>query len=132
MDPEKVNIIPNWLCPTNYKQLNRFLGFVGFYRRFVEIYAIITQLLNHLTRGYQVGSPSCKKGAQRQFTSGGRVPSPTEHFRIQWDSHHEIIQHLIKMPVLPYMTARKLEFLILKLAVMKKFKDNLYVATFQD
>lgn len=35
-DPEKVSAVVEWPRPTNIKELRQFLGFIGYYRRFVE------------------------------------------------------------------------------------------------
>ncbi|KAK1794898.1 hypothetical protein P4O66_009904, partial [Electrophorus voltai] len=49
MDPDKVTAIQNWPKPTTVKELQRFLGFANFYRRFVcgfgDIAAPISDLL---------------------------------------------------------------------------------------
>lgn len=55
MDPEKAKAVTTWPWPTNYRQLKRFLGFAGFFHRFIQDYTTITWPLNHLTRGYQKG-----------------------------------------------------------------------------
>ena len=49
MDPEKVRAVFNWPMPDNRKQLQRFLGFVHFYRRFIRNYIRIAAPLTALT-----------------------------------------------------------------------------------
>lgn len=62
MDPEKVNAITTWPWPANCRELKRFLGFIGFYQQFAWNYATITEPLNHLTQGFQVGRPQASGG----------------------------------------------------------------------
>ncbi len=51
MDPNKVDAVRNWPQPTKIKELQRFLGFANFYRRFIAHYsqqsAPLTSLLRH-------------------------------------------------------------------------------------
>ena len=49
MDKGKVKAIRNWPEPKNKKELQQFLGFVNFYRRFVEGFAKIAKPLAKLT-----------------------------------------------------------------------------------
>jgi transposase InsO family protein len=48
MDPVKVSGVTDWPTPQNVKQVQRFLGFCNFYRRFVADYADITRPLERL------------------------------------------------------------------------------------
>uniref|UniRef100_A0AAV2LBN6 ribonuclease H n=1 Tax=Knipowitschia caucasica TaxID=637954 RepID=A0AAV2LBN6_KNICA len=50
-DPEKISKVKDWPQPTNRKEVLRFLGFAGYYRRFVESYAKIAAPLYRLTSG---------------------------------------------------------------------------------
>ena len=50
MDPEKVDAIVNWRKPPNLRELQRFLGFANFYRRFVRDFSRICRPLNDLLR----------------------------------------------------------------------------------
>ncbi|KAG5727749.1 hypothetical protein E4T56_gene20776 [Termitomyces sp. T112] len=49
MDPAKVDTILNWPSPRNIKEVQSFLGFANFYRRFIDNYSGITKPLNRLT-----------------------------------------------------------------------------------
>jgi RNase H-like domain found in reverse transcriptase len=49
MDPVKTNAITDWLTPTTKKELQSFLGFMNFYRRFIKDFAKIAAPLNKLT-----------------------------------------------------------------------------------
>ena len=50
MDPIKVNGVRDWPAPQTVKQLQSFLGFINFYRRFIEGFARIARPLNDLTK----------------------------------------------------------------------------------
>ena len=50
MDQEKVMTIASWLPPTNRKQLQRFLGFANFYRRFIKDFSGTARPLYDLTK----------------------------------------------------------------------------------
>ncbi|KAJ7996783.1 hypothetical protein DPEC_G00240600 [Dallia pectoralis] len=58
-DPDKVSALRDWPRPGNREELKRFLGFSGYYRRFVEGYSKIAKPLNALTAGYY---PPKKRG----------------------------------------------------------------------
>lgn len=48
MDPEKVKSIVSWKEPSNIKELQQFLGFSNYCRRFIEGYSGLIQPLTHL------------------------------------------------------------------------------------
>lgn len=50
MDRNKIATILDWHTPTTVKDVQRFLGFANFYRRFVKSYFTITAPLTRLTR----------------------------------------------------------------------------------
>jgi len=50
MDPAKLEGIRDWPTPTTMKQVQSFLGFRNFYRKFVGHYADIARPLNDLTK----------------------------------------------------------------------------------
>ena len=49
INKEKVEAIRNWKEPTNVKEIQRFLGFANFYRRFIKNYSKIVKPLTILT-----------------------------------------------------------------------------------
>ena len=49
MAADKVQIIQGWPEPRKIKDIQSFLGFTNFYRRFILHYSNITVLLTHLT-----------------------------------------------------------------------------------
>ena len=50
-DPDKTNTVSNWPAPTNVKELREFLGFAGFYRRYIQHFSQIVEPLTYLLKG---------------------------------------------------------------------------------
>lgn len=50
MNPKKLDTITSWPTPANVKNIQQFLGFTNFYRRFIDDYSKITLPLTALTR----------------------------------------------------------------------------------
>jgi hypothetical protein len=50
MDPAKVSAIANWPEPKNKKELQSFLGFCNYYRRFIKDFSEIARPLHNLTK----------------------------------------------------------------------------------
>ena len=48
MDPKKIEALHSWPTPRSKKDVQQFLGFVNFYRRFVKDFAKTARPLNHL------------------------------------------------------------------------------------
>jgi hypothetical protein len=48
--PSKVTVVQHWPIPTNVKQLRRFLGLTGYYRRFIKHYGMISAPLTALLK----------------------------------------------------------------------------------
>ena len=63
MDPVKTEALTSWPTPKKLKELQSFLGFCNFYRRFIRDYSKITKPLNQLT-----GKGEWKWGAKQQTT----------------------------------------------------------------
>ena len=50
VDPRKVEVVLKWERPTNVIKIRSFLGFTGYYRRFIEGLSTIASPLTKLTR----------------------------------------------------------------------------------
>ena len=50
MDPAKVSAILDWLVPCSVKEVQSFLGFANFYRKFIRDYSSLATPLTTLTR----------------------------------------------------------------------------------
>ncbi|GAA5916771.1 hypothetical protein JCM5296_001318 [Sporobolomyces johnsonii] len=50
MDPTKIEAVRSWPLPTNVKEVQSFLGFANFYRRFIQGYSKIALPLTRLTK----------------------------------------------------------------------------------
>lgn len=69
-DPEKVSAVTHWKKPTDLKSLRSFLGFCGYYWRFIENYSAIVRPLTELTKEYPPAQGSKKgvtKGKQNSY-----------------------------------------------------------------
>ena len=60
-DPSKTVAVSKWPVPANLKDLQRFLGFTGFYHQFIQDYAKVAQPLTKLLRG---SNPHKLKGTE--------------------------------------------------------------------
>ena len=55
MDEEKVKVIQDWPEPQKVKDVQSFLGFANFYRRFIHDYSNIVVPLTRLTQKIPLG-----------------------------------------------------------------------------
>ena len=88
-DPDMTKDLLTWKVPTNVKEIQRFIGFAGFYHRYVQDFAKIAKPLHQLT-----GQLKDKKG---------------RHHPVKWEwnaTHQNAFETLIKCltepPVLCY------------------------------
>ena len=67
MDPTKVQAISDWPTPTTVREVQSFLGFANFYRRFVRDFAKLSKPLSSLTRKDTpfVWSTACTKAFEQ-------------------------------------------------------------------
>ncbi|XP_067266693.1 uncharacterized protein [Chanodichthys erythropterus] len=105
-DPEKVKVVSHWKMPHDLKSLRSFLGFCGFYRRFIKNYSAIVRPLTDLTKGY----PPVK--SHNKVVQKGKYYSESEPFGERWDqkcteAFHNIIHCLTHAPVLAYADPAK-------------------------
>ena len=50
VDPNKIEAVTKWKRPTTVTEIRSFLGFMGYYRRFVQDFARIATPLTQLTK----------------------------------------------------------------------------------
>ena len=50
MDPTKVKAVSDWPAPRNVTELQRFIGFANFYRRFIDQFSRVARPLHDLTK----------------------------------------------------------------------------------
>ncbi|KAL0200588.1 hypothetical protein M9458_003775, partial [Cirrhinus mrigala] len=94
-DPEKISKVKDWERPTNRMEVLRFLGFVGYYRRYVKGYSNLAAPLYRLTSG----DPKTKKRGTP------KNPSPDQPFLWTADceeAFQSLKEKLISAPVLGY------------------------------
>ena len=62
-DPDKIAPLHTWPVPTTVKELRQFLGFSGYYRRFIKNYSKIAKPLTSLLQG------NCTRDKQGRFAT---------------------------------------------------------------
>ena len=104
-DPEKVSAVKNWKLPTDLRSLRSFLGFCGYYRRFVKNYSAIVGPLTELTKGYPPKNRHKAAQEKSYFKEG-------EPFGERWNKEctkafQNIIHCLTHAPVLAFADPSK-------------------------
>jgi len=90
-DPEKTEAVRNWPTPTNVKEVRKFLGFVGYYRRFIKGFSNIARPLNDLLIGQ----------------SNSKTVTSIKKVKFEWAEEQQkafanLKQQLVNPPVLAY------------------------------
>ncbi|KAK6190484.1 hypothetical protein SNE40_002346 [Patella caerulea] len=99
-DPEKVNKVTDWKIPTNIDELRSFLGFAGYYRRFIKNFSKIAQPLNELLTGTTSSKTRGRKGKTEQ-------PNVWKWKTDQDQAFEHLKEALITTPVLAYPDSTK-------------------------
>jgi hypothetical protein len=93
MDPVKVARVAEWPTPMNKKEVQSFLGFTNFYRRFIQDFSEHAQPLFDLTKNYAkwhwgMAEQSAFDRLKRNVTSAVVLisPDPTKPFHIEANS----------------------------------------------
>ena len=98
-DPDKTEAIRTWPIPKTVKDVRSFLGFTGYYRRFIQNYARIARPLNDLLVGHCTNKKA-KKGKPRTRKT------PFTWTETQQDAFDTLRDRLMKPPVLSYADYR--------------------------
>ncbi|KAI2642467.1 Transposon Tf2-6 polyprotein [Labeo rohita] len=94
MDPQKLEAVRSWPLPTSLKQLQRFLGFANFYRRFIQGFSATAAPLTALTkpsRGEFQLTPEATQAFKKLchlFTTAPVLihPNPAKSFVVEVDA----------------------------------------------
>ena len=93
MDPGKVDAIKEWPVPAKIKEMQSFLGFCNFYRRFIPNYSDIAKPLHGLTQknskwNWLERHQLAFQGIKEQFKVGRVLvhPDPSKPFLVECDS----------------------------------------------
>ncbi|KAI4874420.1 hypothetical protein NFI96_032055 [Prochilodus magdalenae] len=94
MDDSKIQAVLKWPQPHTVKELQRFLGFANFYRRFIQNYSIVAAPLTSLLRGHpkrlkwSPAALSAFSELKGRFTSAPilRHPDPSQPFVVEVDA----------------------------------------------
>jgi len=92
MDPTKVSAIRDWPIPTKKQEVQRFLGFCNFYRRFIKDYSKIAKPLTILTGDIPFEWTTHQQNAFETLITAITtqpvlaLPRPTGQFRLEADS----------------------------------------------
>jgi len=97
-DPEKTAAIKNWQPPKNVKDLRQFLGFAGYYRRFVEGFSSLAQPLNALLEGHCTHKSKQKGKAKKK----SKKPAEWVWGENQQEAFASIKAMLTSPPILAY------------------------------
>ncbi|KAK7159830.1 hypothetical protein R3I94_005997 [Phoxinus phoxinus] len=105
-DPAKIEALKTWPRPTNLKELRAFLGFAGYYRRFVRDYSKMVKPLTGLTEGY----PPLRRGRSGK-REGSEYFNTKEQFGDRWtdacqNAFDDVISKLTSAPVLGFADPR--------------------------
>ena len=101
-DPTKIEAVRNWPVPKTVKEVRQFLGFTGYYRRFVKGFAAIARPLNDLL----VGLDTNPKASKKRKTC--KMQALFEWSEEQQQSFETLIDKLTSPPVLAYADCRLL------------------------
>ena len=94
-DPAKIQCVKDWPVPESLEQVQSFLGFVGYYRRFIQGFSKISRPLYDLFKG-----SNCNKKKKHRRTNTGPKP-------FHWDEVHQVavdqlVQKCCEAPILAY------------------------------
>ena len=151
-NPKKIEAVTKWPTPKTVYDIRSFLGFVGYYRRFIKNFSKITKPIREVITGLENQSKKTAKKTYIEWTDAADTcvstpilayPDYQLPFTLHTDSSTDGLGAVLyqkqdgKLRVIAYASrsvskaesnypAHKLEFLALKLAVCEKFHEYLY------
>ena len=93
-DPAKIETVKNWSTPKCVREVRAFLGFAGYYRKFIPGFSQIAQPLNAL-----LGGPRKRKGKGKNTPN---KPPPWQWTPECTKAFHTLKEKLMSPPVLAY------------------------------
>lgn len=107
-DPSKIEAVVSWPKPQTVTELRSFLGFCGYYRRFVKDFSKLCRPLNELLKGY----PSTRKNRDSPVCNTKPCYKSSEPFGSRWsaqcDTAFETLKKcLTQAPVLAFADVQK-------------------------
>ncbi|SJL19064.1 uncharacterized protein ARMOST_22671 [Armillaria ostoyae] len=97
MDPVKLAGIAEWPTPTKKKELQSFLGFTNFYRKFIKNYSKVVRALTQLTGNAEWTWGAAQNQAFQQLKKQMAedvilaIPTPNGRFRVEADASNGAI-----------------------------------------
>ena len=142
-NPKKVEAVTKWPTPKTVYDVRFFLGFVGYYRKFIKDFSKISKPIREVIAGLENQSKRTAKKTLMEWTEAANsvfenlkelctstpilaYPDYQLPFILQTDSSSEGLGAVSKTE--SNYPAYKLEFLALKWAVCEKFHKYLYGA----
>ncbi|GJV24141.1 putative reverse transcriptase domain-containing protein, partial [Tanacetum coccineum] len=91
VDPFKIEAIKSWAAPTTPTEVRQFLGLVGYYRRFIEGFSLISKPLTKLTqknKKYEWGKEEAFQTLKQKLCSAPilALPEGTKDFVVYCDA----------------------------------------------
>ncbi len=94
MEPKKVEAVLNWPIPATVKEVQRFIGFANFYRRFITNFSSVVPPLTALTKGGGIKihwgpeAAGAFEELKRHFTCAPilSIPDPERPFVVEVDA----------------------------------------------
>ena len=94
MDQSKVKAVTEWPCPKSIKELQRFLGFANFYKRFIRNFSAVAAPLTSLLKAaawklcWTAAASTAFAKLKALFTTAPvlRHPDPTRPFVVEVDA----------------------------------------------
>ncbi|SJL10871.1 uncharacterized protein ARMOST_14266 [Armillaria ostoyae] len=101
MDPIKLAGIAEWPTPTKKKELQSFLGFTNFYRKFIRDYSKVVHVLTQLTGKAEWTWGTAQNQAFQQLKKQMAedvilaIPNRTGHFRVEADTSNGAVSAVL-------------------------------------